>query len=118
MTEQQGAPQQLAAGKSQGGAGASYKVMLFQFENFQGKKAEFSSECKDVNEKGLEKVASVIVESGPWVAYDRHGFKGEQFILEKGEYPRWDTWTNSQNSHFLLSLRPLKVMGWLPVSWL
>ncbi|CAL9708639.1 unnamed protein product [Knipowitschia caucasica] len=109
MMEQQNAPEQLAAGKSQGGAGPSFKVVLFEFENFQGKKAEFSSECKDVNEKDLKKVASVIVESGPWVAYDRHGFKGEQFILEKGEYPRWDTWTNSQNSHYLLSLRPLKV---------
>ncbi|KAK7933940.1 hypothetical protein WMY93_004836 [Mugilogobius chulae] len=99
MTEQQSAPEQLAAGKSQGGAGASYK-------------AEFSSECKDVNEKSLEKVASLIVESARnWVAYDRRGFTGEQFILEKGEYPRWDTWTNSQNSHFLLSLRPLKVDG-------
>lgn len=46
-----------------------------------------------------------------WAGYDRHGFTGEQFILEKGEYPRWDTWTNSQNSYSLLSLRPLKVVG-------
>lgn len=44
------------------------------------------------------------------MGYDRHGFTGEQFILEKGEYPRWDTWTNSQNSYSLLSLRPLKVV--------
>ncbi|CAJ1068147.1 putative absent in melanoma 1-like protein-like [Xyrichtys novacula] len=113
MSEQQSASEQLAAGKSQGGAGATYKVAVFQFENFQGCKAEFTSECKDVlekgQEKGLEKVGSVIVESGPWVGYDRHGFTGEQFILEKGEYPRWDTWTNSQRSFSLLSLRPLKV---------
>lgn len=46
-----------------------------------------------------------------WAGYDRHGFTGEQFILEKGEYPRWDTWTNSQCSYSLLSLRPLKVVG-------
>ena len=46
-----------------------------------------------------------------WVGYDRHGFTGEQFILEKGEYPRWDTWTNSQNSYSLFSLRLLKVVG-------
>lgn len=138
MSEQQSAPEQLAAGKSQGGAGATYKVLvlsrdqnvcllyslrgkpnktavfssmllyfyflyhhmevlntnattetevnltvsapgrlvtcrslsvtqvvLFEFENFQGRKAEFSAECKDVTEKGLEKVGSVIVESGP-----------------------------------------------------
>lgn len=41
------------------------QVMLFEFENFQGCKAEFSGECKDVTEKGLEKVGSLIVESGP-----------------------------------------------------
>lgn len=41
------------------------QVLLFEFENFQGCKAEFSSDCKDVTEKGLEKVGSVIVESGP-----------------------------------------------------
>ncbi|XP_056889409.1 beta-crystallin B3-like [Takifugu flavidus] len=111
MSERQSAPEQLAAGKSQGGAGATYKVLLFEFENFQGCKVEFSSDCKDVTEKGLEKVGSIIIESGPWVGYGQRGFAGEQFILEKGEYPRWDTWTNSQSSYSLLSLRPLKVDG-------
>ncbi|PWA21992.1 hypothetical protein CCH79_00021134, partial [Gambusia affinis] len=89
----------------------SVQVVVFEFENFQGCKAEFSSECKHVTEKGLEKVGSLIVDSGPWVGYDRHGFTGEQFVLEKGEYPRWDTWTNSQRSFSLLSLRPLKVVS-------
>lgn len=41
------------------------QVVLFEFENFQGAKAKFSAECKDVTEKGLEKVGSVIVDSGP-----------------------------------------------------
>lgn len=41
------------------------QVVLFEFENFQGTKAELSAECKDVTEKGLAKVGSVIVESGP-----------------------------------------------------
>lgn len=48
------------------------------------------------------------------MAYSQRGFAGEQFILEKGEYPRWDTWTNSQSGSSLLSLRPLKVVGWTP----
>ncbi|XP_029540011.2 beta-crystallin B3-like [Oncorhynchus nerka] len=109
MSEQQGAPEQLAAGKSQGGAGATYKVVVFEFENFCGKKVELSAECKNVIEKGCEKVGSIIVESGPWVAFERQAFGGEQFLLEKGEYPRWSTWTNSQTNNYLLSLRPLKV---------
>ncbi|XP_051524813.1 beta-crystallin B3 [Myxocyprinus asiaticus] len=109
MSDQQGVPDQQVAGKSQGGAGVIYKVSLYEFENFRGKKVELSAECKDVIEKNLEKVGSIIVESGPWVAFEQKGFAGEQFVLEKGEYPRWTTWTNSQNSYYLLSIRPLKV---------
>ncbi|XP_071376624.1 beta-crystallin B3 [Centroberyx affinis] len=108
MSEQQGTPDQLAAGKSQGGAGATYKLVAFEFENFRGKKVELSAECKDVMEK-TERIGSIIVESGPWVGFERPAFAGEQFVLEKGEYPRWSTWTNSQNSYSLSSFRPLKV---------
>uniref|UniRef100_A0A8C5G2G8 Beta-crystallin B3 n=1 Tax=Gouania willdenowi TaxID=441366 RepID=A0A8C5G2G8_GOUWI len=64
-----------------------------RLENFRGKKLELSSECKDVFEK-TQRVGSVIVESGPWVGFERSSFVGEQFVLEKGEYPRWSTWTN------------------------
>ena len=41
------------------------QIVLYEYENFQGKKAELSAECKDVNEKNLEKVGSVVVDSGP-----------------------------------------------------
>lgn len=44
---------------------ALLQVLLFEFENFQGCKGEFSAECKDVTDSGLKKVGSVIVESGP-----------------------------------------------------
>uniref|UniRef100_A0AAY5K2E8 Beta-crystallin B3 n=1 Tax=Esox lucius TaxID=8010 RepID=A0AAY5K2E8_ESOLU len=84
------------------------QVVVFEFENFRGKKVELSAECKDVIEKGCEKVGSIIVESGPWVAFECQAFGGEQFVLEKGEYPRWSTWTNSQTNNCLLSFRPLR----------
>uniref|UniRef100_A0A8C5DRC0 Beta-crystallin B3 n=1 Tax=Gouania willdenowi TaxID=441366 RepID=A0A8C5DRC0_GOUWI len=80
---------------------------FFELENFRGKKLELSSECKDVFEK-TQRVGSVIVESGPWVGFERSSFVGEQFVLEKGEYPRWSTWTNCQNSYTLTSFKPLK----------
>ncbi|KAM4583515.1 beta-crystallin B3-like [Fundulus diaphanus] len=108
MTEQQGTPDQLPADKGQGGAGATYKLVVFEFENFRGKKVELSGECKDVLEK-TQRVGSVIVESGPWVGFERLGFAGEQFVLDKGEYPRWSTWTSCQSSYTLNSFRPLKV---------
>lgn len=42
----------------------NYKLAVFEFENFRGKKVELSGECKDVLEK-TQRVGSVIVESGP-----------------------------------------------------
>ncbi len=46
---------------------SSSQASLFEFENFRGKKVELSAECKDLIEKNLERVGSLIVESGPWV---------------------------------------------------
>ena len=46
-----------------------------------------------------------------WVAFECQAFGGEQFVLEKGEYPRWSTWTNSQTNNYLLSFRPLQVVS-------
>ncbi|XP_051931768.1 beta-crystallin B3-like [Hippocampus zosterae] len=108
MTDQQGSPDQLPAEKGQGGAGASYKLTVFELENFRGKKVELSGECKDVLEK-TQKVGSIIVESGPWIGFEHPRFAGEKFVLEKGEYPRWSTWTNCQSHFCLSSFRPLKV---------
>ncbi|XP_044540478.1 beta-crystallin B2, partial [Gracilinanus agilis] len=44
-----------------------------------------------------------------WVGYEQANCKGEQFVFEKGEYPRWDSWTNSRRTDALSSLRPIKV---------
>lgn len=43
----------------------SLQVVLFELESFQGRKVELSAACKDVTEKGLEKVGSVLVDCGP-----------------------------------------------------
>ncbi|XP_041672982.1 beta-crystallin B3-like [Cheilinus undulatus] len=108
MSEQQGTPDQLPAEKGQGGAGATYKLVFFELENFRGKKVELSDECRDAFELA-ERIGSIIVESGPWVGYECAGYTGEQFVLEKGEYPRYSSWTNWQNSFMLCAFRPLKV---------
>ncbi|CAJ0935413.1 unnamed protein product [Ranitomeya imitator] len=44
-----------------------------------------------------------------WVGYEQQNCKGEQFVFEKGEYPRWDSWTNSRRSDSISSMRPIKV---------
>lgn len=46
-----------------------------------------------------------------WVGYEQQNMNGEMFILEKGEYPRWDTWSNSYRCDRLLSVRPVRMVS-------
>lgn len=46
-----------------------------------------------------------------FVAFEQTNFRGEMFILEKGEYPRWDTWSNSYRSDCLMSFRPISMVS-------
>ncbi|XP_056288965.1 beta-crystallin B1 isoform X2 [Pseudoliparis swirei] len=87
----------------------SYRIMMFDQENFQGRMVEVVGEVVNVVERGLDRVRSVVVESGPFVAFEQTNFRGEMFVLEKGEYPRWDTWSNSYRSDRLMSLRPVRM---------
>ncbi|XP_008050249.1 beta-crystallin B1 [Carlito syrichta] len=87
----------------------SYRLVVFEQENFQGRRVEFSAECLNLGDRGFDRVRSLIVTSGPWVAFEQSNFRGEMFILEKGEYPRWDTWSSSYRSDRLMSFRPVKM---------
>ncbi|XP_077617657.1 beta-crystallin B1 [Crocuta crocuta] len=87
----------------------NYKLVVFEQENFQGRRVEFSGECLNLGDRGFDRVRSLIVTSGPWVAFEQSNFRGEMFVLEKGEYPRWDTWSSSYRSDRLMSFRPIKM---------
>ncbi|EAW59730.1 crystallin beta B1 [Homo sapiens] len=87
----------------------NYRLVVFELENFQGRRAEFSGECSNLADRGFDRVRSIIVSAGPWVAFEQSNFRGEMFILEKGEYPRWNTWSSSYRSDRLMSFRPIKM---------
>lgn len=44
-----------------------------------------------------------------WVGYEHHDFQGQQFILERGEYPHWDAYCGNLSYHVerLMSFRPV-----------
>uniref|UniRef100_A0A8C0GIY9 Beta-crystallin B1 n=1 Tax=Chelonoidis abingdonii TaxID=106734 RepID=A0A8C0GIY9_CHEAB len=109
----QGRREQPSAGASVGGRG----IVIFEQENFQGRKMEFTNECLNLGDRGFDRVRSVIVSTGPWVAFEQSNLRGEMFILEQGEYPHWDTWSSSYRSDYALFWLSLK-LGWIPVSWL
>ncbi|KAL4698019.1 hypothetical protein H8957_001043 [Semnopithecus entellus] len=87
----------------------NYRLVVFEQENFQGRRLEFSGECLNLGDRGFDRVRSIIVSSGPWIAFEQSNLRGEMFILEKGEYPRWDTWSSSYRSDRLMSFRPIKM---------
>ncbi|KAM9313947.1 LOW QUALITY PROTEIN: crystallin, beta B1, like 2 [Pholidichthys leucotaenia] len=87
----------------------SYKMCVFDQENFQGRCIEINGECMNVCDMGMDKVRSLRVDCGPFVGFEQMNFCGEIFILEKGEYPRWDSWSNCQKNDYLLSFRPIRM---------
>lgn len=44
-----------------------------------------------------------------WVGFEHHDFQGQQFILERGEYPNWDAYSGSLSYHTerFMSFRPI-----------
>ncbi|XP_005298536.2 beta-crystallin B1 [Terrapene carolina triunguis] len=87
----------------------AFRIVIFEQENFQGRKMEFTNECLNLGDRGFDRVRSVIVSTGPWVAFEQSNLRGEMFILEQGEYPRWDTWSSSYRSDCFRSMRPIKM---------
>uniref|UniRef100_A0A8C2TM40 Beta-crystallin A2 n=1 Tax=Coturnix japonica TaxID=93934 RepID=A0A8C2TM40_COTJA len=48
--------------------------------------------------------------SHSWVGFEYPEYQGQQFILEKGDYPRWEAWSGNSGyrTEHLLSFRPVK----------
>ncbi|KAG7267225.1 hypothetical protein CRUP_004566 [Coryphaenoides rupestris] len=57
----------------------------------------------------MNRVNSIRVESAAFICYDHPDFKGQQFILERGEYPEFQRW-NSHNDH-MGSCKPVRMHG-------
>ncbi|KAJ7994098.1 hypothetical protein DPEC_G00262400 [Dallia pectoralis] len=100
---------QNPASKQQQPGTSAFKLIIYEQENFQGRCHELTGPCNNLQEAGVEKVGSILVRCGPWVGYEQAMCKGEQYVFEKGEYPRWDSWTNSRRSDNIFAFRPIKV---------
>ena len=46
-----------------------------------------------------------------WAGYEQQNMSGEMFMMEKGEYPRWDTWSNSYRCDRFMSVRPVRMVS-------
>nr|XP_032639485.1 beta/gamma crystallin domain-containing protein 1 isoform X2 [Chelonoidis abingdonii] len=94
------------------------KVIIYEKPFFEGKPMKLESEIltlieeeKQKEESGENKtlplisVGSIKVLEGVWVAYEKPGFAGHQYLLEEGAYQEWKDWGGY--SEELQSLRPI-----------
>ncbi|NXP63508.1 CRBA4 protein, partial [Chloropsis cyanopogon] len=86
-----------------------WKIVVWDEPFFQGKKHEFTTDCYSTPEHGFSTVRSCKIESGAWAGFEHCGFQGQQFVLERGEYPSWEAWSGSNAYHVerMCSFRPI-----------
>lgn len=58
---------------------------------------------------GLGFPKALTLGSRSWVGFEHCGFQGQQFVLERGEYPCWEAWSGSNAYHVdrMSSFRPI-----------
>ncbi|NWX16618.1 CRBG1 protein, partial [Aegotheles bennettii] len=89
------------------------KIIVYEKPSFEGRHVEIESEIFMLDDKESEEktrlpltsVGSMKVQGGVWVAYEKPGFEGHQYLLEEGEYRDWTDWGGYDEE--LQSLRPI-----------
>ncbi|XP_053821617.1 gamma-crystallin N isoform X2 [Vidua chalybeata] len=88
----------------------SGKITFYEGKCFTGRKLDVCGSCNSFQDQGfLNRVNSICVQSGAWVCFDHPDFRGQQYILEHGEYPDFYRW-NGRSDH-LGSCRPIGMHG-------
>ncbi|XP_037989123.1 beta/gamma crystallin domain-containing protein 1 isoform X2 [Motacilla alba alba] len=89
------------------------KVIVYEKPFFEGRHVEIESEVFMLDDKESEdktrlpltSVGSLKVLGGVWVAYEKAGFEGHQYLLEEGAYRDWTDWGGYDEE--VQSLRPI-----------
>ncbi|XP_045867910.1 beta/gamma crystallin domain-containing protein 2 isoform X3 [Meles meles] len=85
-------------------------VVLFEAMDFEGHGVEVREALPDVElARHGPHTQAIHVLSGVWVAYQKVGFSGEQYVLEKGVYRNCEDWGSGNSS--LASLQPVLQVG-------
>ncbi|XP_064255926.1 gamma-crystallin N [Passer domesticus] len=89
---------------------SSPQITFYEGKCFTGRKLDVCGSCNSFQDQGfLNRVNSICVQSGAWVCFDHPDFRGQQYILEHGEYPDFYRW-NGRSDH-LGSCRPVGMHG-------
>ncbi|XP_029460783.1 gamma-crystallin 1-like isoform X2 [Rhinatrema bivittatum] len=71
----------------------SYRMRLYERENFGGQMMEFTDDCPHVYERfHYHDIHSCNVPDGHWLLYEEPSYRGRQYYLRPGEYRRFTDW--------------------------
>ncbi|XP_069841398.1 gamma-crystallin-1-like isoform X2 [Dendropsophus ebraccatus] len=72
---------------------SSFRVRVYDKEDFRGQMMEFSDDCPHVYERfHLNDIHSCQVQDGHWIFYEEPNYRGRQYYLRPGEYRRYSDW--------------------------
>uniref|UniRef100_A0A8C8VPK8 Crystallin gamma N n=1 Tax=Pelusios castaneus TaxID=367368 RepID=A0A8C8VPK8_9SAUR len=85
-------------------------ITFYEGKYFTGRKLEVFGSCDNFQDRGfMNRVNSIWVQSGAWICFDHPDFRGQQYILEHGEYPDFYRW-NGHSDH-MASCKPVGMHG-------
>ncbi|XP_069839582.1 gamma-crystallin-3-like isoform X2 [Dendropsophus ebraccatus] len=71
----------------------SFRITLYEKEDFRGQMMEFSEDCPHVYERfRYNDIHSCQVHDGYWMFYEEPNFRGRQYYLRPGQYRRFTEW--------------------------
>ncbi|KAK2909489.1 hypothetical protein Q8A67_005326 [Cirrhinus molitorella] len=83
----------------------SYKIQLYEKENFEEKMHETTVDCCSLDGCGINEVRSCKVLSGVWEVYEGSGYAEPSYQLSEGEYPDPGSWCASDPAAPVLSVK-------------
>ncbi|MED6283457.1 Gamma-crystallin M2 [Ilyodon furcidens] len=70
-----------------------HRIRIYERPDFSGQMMELNEELSDMQDRWRHnEVHSAHVQDGIWIFYENPNYRGQQYLLEKGEYRRHSEW--------------------------
>ncbi|KAM9199109.1 gamma-crystallin N [Mergus octosetaceus] len=85
-------------------------ITFYEGKCFTGRRLDVCGTCYNFQDRGFpNQVNSICVRSGAWVCFAHPNLRGQQYVLEHGEYPHFHHWNGRGDR--LGSCRPVGMHG-------
>ena len=70
-----------------------FRIRVYERPDFSGQTLEATEDMNNLPDHWpLREVHSAHVQDGTWVFYELPNYRGRQYLLERGEYRRYNEW--------------------------